>query len=51
MNTLDSLKKHSQIVADTADFQILEQFNSIDTTTNPTLIQQACQPTKSNAMG
>lgn len=43
MNTLDSLKTYSQIVADTADFQILEQFQSIDTTTNPTLIQQACQ--------
>ena len=40
MTQLDSLKMLSIIVADTANYQLLNQFESTDTTTNPTLIMQ-----------
>jgi len=35
---LESLKKHSIIVADTADFALLEEFKPQDATTNPSLV-------------
>ena len=37
---LDQLKKHSLVVADTGDFNLIEKYQPEDSTTNPTLILQ-----------
>ena len=42
-STLDRLRNLSVVVADTADFQAIEQFKPIDATTNPSLILQQAQ--------
>lgn len=39
-SALDQLKKHSIVVADTADFALLAQFKPQDATTNPSLVLQ-----------
>ncbi len=41
MNTLESLRRHSIIVADTGDFLQVKRFAPQDATTNPTLILKA----------
>ena len=46
MNTLEQLKKYTTVVADTGDFQSMEQYKPIDATTNPSLIYQAAQNPK-----
>eukprot|EP00744_Colponema_vietnamica_P005121 GILI01007533.1.p1 GENE.GILI01007533.1~~GILI01007533.1.p1 ORF type:complete len:331 (-),score=118.81 GILI01007533.1:96-1088(-) len=38
MSALEQLKKHSVVVADTADFGLLKEFAPTDATTNPSLI-------------
>lgn len=38
MSALSELKKHSVVVADTADFNLLKEFAPTDATTNPSLI-------------
>lgn len=43
ISTLDQLRSLSVVVADTADFQAIEQFNPIDATTNPSLILKQAQ--------
>ena len=43
MNTLDQLREHSIVVADTADFHAIELFKPIDATTNPSLILKQAQ--------
>jgi transaldolase len=43
MNQLEDLKKHSVVVADTGDFQLMKQYAPRDATTNPTLILKAVQ--------
>lgn len=43
MNTLDQLKQHTTVVADTGDFQSIAQFLPQDATTNPSLILKAVQ--------
>lgn len=43
MNTLEQLKKHTTVVADTGDFQSMKQYKPQDATTNPSLIYQAAQ--------
>jgi transaldolase len=43
MNILEQLKKHTEVVADTGDFQSIERFKPIDATTNPSLILAAAQ--------
>lgn len=43
MNTLEQLREHSIVVADTADLQAIEAFNPIDATTNPSLILKQAQ--------
>ncbi len=43
MNQLDDLKKYSVVVADTGDFQLMQQYAPRDATTNPTLILKAVQ--------
>ncbi|WP_288109099.1 transaldolase [Limnobacter sp.] len=42
-NTLDQLKKVTQVVADTGDFQSIAAFKPQDATTNPSLILKAVQ--------
>ncbi|WP_293765777.1 transaldolase [uncultured Aquitalea sp.] len=43
MNQLEKLKAHTVVVADTGDFQLLEQYTPRDATTNPSLILKASQ--------
>jgi len=43
MSTLEHLKKHSIIVADTGDFNAIKEFHPTDATTNPSLILAACK--------
>ena len=38
MSALDELKKHTIVVADTADFALLKEFQPEDATTNPSLV-------------
>ncbi|CAK9437099.1 uncharacterized protein LODBEIA_P15290 [Lodderomyces beijingensis] len=40
-NTLEELKKYTQVVADTADFNLIKKYTPIDSTTNPSLILAA----------
>ncbi|CAH8530270.1 unnamed protein product [Schistosoma turkestanicum] len=42
-STLDHLKKHTKIVADTGDFNSIKKYLPIDSTTNPSLILSACK--------
>lgn len=43
MNTLDSLRRYTTVVADTGDFHQLAAFQPQDATTNPSLILKAVQ--------
>ena len=43
MTVLESLKKHSVVVADTGDFQAIERLKPQDATTNPSLLLAAAQ--------
>lgn len=43
MNTLDQLKQHTVVVADTGDFNSLKEYAPQDATTNPSLILKAVQ--------
>lgn len=43
MNLLEQLKKLTEVVADTGDFESMRQFKPIDATTNPSLIYAATQ--------
>lgn len=43
MNTLDQLRQHTTVVADTGDFDQLSQFHPQDATTNPSLVLKAVQ--------
>jgi transaldolase len=43
MNLLDSLKRHTIVVADTGDIDAINQYKPRDATTNPSLIFQAAQ--------
>ncbi|XP_032680869.1 transaldolase isoform X1 [Odontomachus brunneus] len=38
MTSLKQLKDHTMVVADTGDFEVMEQFKPMDATTNPSLI-------------
>jgi len=48
MNSLDQLKKYTKVVADTGDFQSINQFKPVDSTTNPSLIYASAQDKKYN---
>ena len=50
MNTLDQLKQHTTVVADTGDFQSIAQFLPQDATTNPSLILKAVQKPEYQAL-
>ncbi len=43
MNKLEQLKEYTAIVADTGDFQSIEQYHPEDCTTNPSLILKAAE--------
>jgi transaldolase len=43
MNLLESLKRHTTVVADTGDIDAIRQYRPQDATTNPSLIYQAAQ--------
>jgi transaldolase len=43
MNLLEQLKKYTQVVADTGDFESIAQYMPVDATTNPSLIFAASQ--------
>jgi len=43
MNLLESLKRHTTVVADTGDIDAINQYKPRDATTNPSLIYQAAQ--------
>jgi transaldolase len=43
MNLLESLKRHTTVVADTGDIDAITQYKPQDATTNPSLIYQAAQ--------
>src|SRR5438128_2197157 len=43
LNHLDQLKKFTQVVADTADFESMKEFKPQDATTNPSLVYAATQ--------
>src|SRR5438477_10563296 len=43
VNHLEQLKKFTQVVADTADFESIKQFKPQDATTNPSLVYAASQ--------
>ncbi|WP_353192064.1 transaldolase [Pandoraea pnomenusa] len=43
MNQLDTLKRHTIVVADTGDFQAMDAYKPQDATTNPSLILGAVQ--------
>ena len=38
LNQLEQLKKSTKVVADTADFESIKDFNPQDATTNPSLV-------------
>jgi transaldolase len=42
-NTLELLKKHTIVVADTGDYQAIKEYKPTDATTNPSLILAACK--------
>ena len=46
LNNLSSLKGHTTIVADTGDFQSINEYQPQDATTNPSLILKASQQTE-----
>jgi len=46
MNSLEQLKTYTKVVADTGDFQSINQFKPLDSTTNPSLIYAAAQDSK-----
>ena len=43
MNALEQLKKFTEVVADTGDFESMKRFRPVDATTNPSLIYAAAQ--------
>ncbi len=43
MNTLEQLKKFTRVVADTGDFESIQKYTPVDSTTNPSLIYAATQ--------
>lgn len=50
MTTLDQLKEYSKIVADTGDFNSIEEFKPLDATTNPSLILKAANDPSYNSI-
>ena len=50
MNLLDSLKRHTTVVADTGDFEAITVYRPQDATTNPSLLYQAAQKPQYEAL-
>lgn len=49
-NQLEQLKKFTTVVADTGDFNLIQQFKPEDATTNPSLILAACKKKEYDAL-
>ena len=49
-SALDHLKSHTIVVADTGDFESMKEFKPTDATTNPSLILQAANIDKYQAL-
>ena len=49
-SALDHLKRHTVVVADTGDFESMKEFKPTDATTNPSLILQAANIDKYQAL-
>lgn len=47
---LQQLKKHSLVVADTGEFNLISKYKPEDSTTNPSLILQAAEKAEFQAM-
>ncbi len=45
-NTLEQLKKYTRVVADTGDFESIQQYMPVDATTNPSLIYASAKDEK-----
>jgi transaldolase len=45
-NTLEQLKKYTRVVADTGDFESIQQYKPVDATTNPSLIYASAKDEK-----
>src|SRR5436305_15113478 len=43
LNQLEQIKKFTEVVADTADFESMKEFKPQDATTNPSLVYAATQ--------
>ena len=43
LSQLDQLKQFTKVVADTGDFEAMEEYQPQDATTNPSLILKAAQ--------
>lgn len=43
MNLLESLRRHTSVVADTGDIEVIAQYQPQDATTNPSVLYQAAQ--------
>ncbi len=50
MNLIDSLKRHTTVVADTGDIEAMRQFRPQDATTNPSLLLKAAQQPQYRAL-
>lgn len=50
MSSLESLKKHTVVVADTGDFESFKKFHPEDATTNPSLIFKSAQQPQYQAL-
>lgn len=50
MSALEALKRHSTVVVDSGDFEVIKAFSAQDATTNPSLILQASLDTKYSAL-
>jgi transaldolase len=40
-NALERLKQHTHVVSDTAEFEVIDKFQPVDGTTNPSLVYNA----------
>ena len=48
MNSLESLQKHTEIVVDSGEIELIKQLNPTDATTNPSLILKALKGKKND---
>jgi transaldolase len=49
LSTLEALRRHSTVVADTADFELLARYQAQEATTNPSLVLRSSQDSRHQA--